>query len=98
MNAIQKPLSSLKNVLQKPHEAFQGFRQRIYWATLRNWCRHVAQFCHPSQTKRNTKSKMHSCKNNARSQRDVTWETDAIGLQKRHHGLLSHLSPRQLQQ
>jgi hypothetical protein len=25
MNAIQKPLSGLKNVLQKPHEAFQGF-------------------------------------------------------------------------
>jgi hypothetical protein len=22
---IQKPLSSLQNVLQKPHEAFQGF-------------------------------------------------------------------------
>jgi hypothetical protein len=25
MNAIQKPPSGLKNVLQKPHEAFQGF-------------------------------------------------------------------------
>jgi hypothetical protein len=25
MNAIQKPLSSLKNVLQKPHEALKGF-------------------------------------------------------------------------
>jgi hypothetical protein len=24
MNVIQKPLSSLKNVLQKPHEVFQG--------------------------------------------------------------------------
>jgi hypothetical protein len=27
MNAIQRPLSGLKNVLQKPHEAFQGFRR-----------------------------------------------------------------------
>jgi hypothetical protein len=25
VNVIQKPLSGLKNVLQKPHEAFQGF-------------------------------------------------------------------------
>jgi hypothetical protein len=25
VNAIQKPLSSLKNVLKKPHEAFQSF-------------------------------------------------------------------------
>jgi hypothetical protein len=25
MNAIQKPLSGLKNVLQKPHKAFQVF-------------------------------------------------------------------------
>jgi hypothetical protein len=29
MNAIQKPLSSLKNVLQKPHEASQGFCSRF---------------------------------------------------------------------
>jgi hypothetical protein len=29
MNAIQKPLSSLKNVLQKPHEAFQGVGSRF---------------------------------------------------------------------
>jgi hypothetical protein len=41
----------------------------------------------------------HSCKNNARSQRGVTWQTDAIGLRKSGPGLLSHfLSPRQLQQ
>jgi hypothetical protein len=25
MNAIQKPLCSLNNILQKPHEAFRGF-------------------------------------------------------------------------
>jgi hypothetical protein len=29
MNAIQKPLSGLKNVLQNPHEAFQGFDSRL---------------------------------------------------------------------
>jgi hypothetical protein len=33
VNAIQKPLSGL-NVFRKPHEAFQGFRQRIYRAKL----------------------------------------------------------------
>jgi hypothetical protein len=27
MNGIQKPLSGLKNVLQKPNEEFQGFQQ-----------------------------------------------------------------------
>jgi hypothetical protein len=25
VNVIQKPLSGLKNILQKPHEIFQGF-------------------------------------------------------------------------
>jgi hypothetical protein len=55
INAIQKPLSGLKNVLQKPHNAFQGFRYRIYRASHKTWCRHVARFCHPSQTKRYTK-------------------------------------------
>jgi hypothetical protein len=34
----------------------------------------------PSQTKWNTKSKKHSCKNNVCSQRGVTWQTDAICL------------------
>jgi hypothetical protein len=29
MNAIQKQLSGLKNVLQKPHEAFKGFGSRF---------------------------------------------------------------------
>jgi hypothetical protein len=33
MNAIQKPLSGLKNVLQKPPEAFQGYQEQIYWAS-----------------------------------------------------------------
>jgi hypothetical protein len=32
--------------------------------------------------KRNTKSKKHSCKNNACRQWGVTWQTDAIGFQK----------------
>jgi hypothetical protein len=40
----------------------------IYRASCKTWCRHVAQFCHPLQTKRNTKSKKHSCKINACSQ------------------------------
>jgi hypothetical protein len=58
----------------------------------------VAQFCHPLQTKRNTKLKKHSRKNNACSQRSVTWHTDAIGLRKCDFGPASHLlSPRQLQ-
>jgi hypothetical protein len=88
----------LKNVLQKPHEAFQGYRWRIYRASRKTRCRHVARFCHPSQTKRNTKSKKHSCKNNACSQRGVVWQTDEIGLRKCDLGLPSHLlSPRQLQ-
>jgi hypothetical protein len=29
MNAIQKLLSGLKNVLQKPHKAFKGFGSRF---------------------------------------------------------------------
>jgi hypothetical protein len=52
------------NVLQKFHKAFQGFRWQIYRALRRTRRRHVARFCHPSQTKRNTKSKKNSCKNN----------------------------------
>jgi hypothetical protein len=30
VEAIQKPLSGLKNILQKPSEAFEGFRWQIY--------------------------------------------------------------------
>jgi hypothetical protein len=30
VNAIRKPPPGLKNILQKPHEAFQGFRWWIY--------------------------------------------------------------------
>jgi hypothetical protein len=45
-----------------------------------------------------TRSKKHSFKNNACSQRDVTWQTDAKGLRKCDPGLPSHLlSLRQLQ-
>jgi hypothetical protein len=43
------------------------------------------------QTKRNTKSKKHLCKNNACSQHGVTWQTDAIGFWKCDLGLPSHL-------
>jgi hypothetical protein len=43
--------------------------------------------------------KKHLCQNNACSQHGVTWQTDAIGLQKCDLGLPSHLlSPRQLPQ
>jgi hypothetical protein len=43
--------------------------------------------------------KKHSYKSNACSQCSVAWQTDAIGLQKCHLGLPSHLlSPRYLQQ
>jgi hypothetical protein len=42
-------------------------------------CRHIARYCYPPQTKQNRKSKKHLCKNNACSQRAVTWQTDAIG-------------------
>jgi hypothetical protein len=88
----------LKNVLQKPHEAVQWYWQWMYRSSHKVWRRHVAQFCHRSQTKRNTKSKRYSCKNNACSQRDVTWQTDAIGFRKCDLGHPSHLlSPRQLQ-
>jgi hypothetical protein len=69
------------------------------YASHKTWCRHIARFYHPLQTKRNTKSKKHSCKNNACSRRGVTWQTDAVGLRKCDLGLLSHhLLPRQLQQ
>jgi hypothetical protein len=40
--------------------------------SCKTWCRHVARFCHPSQMKRNTKSKKHSCKNSAYLQSGVT--------------------------
>jgi hypothetical protein len=51
------------------------------------------------QTKQNTKSKKHSSKNNACSQRGVTWQTDAIDFHKCDLDLLSQLlSLRYLQQ
>jgi hypothetical protein len=80
------------NVIKKLLSGLKNVLQK------QTWCRHVAQLCHPSQTKRNTKSKKHSHENNACSQRSVTRQTDTIGLRKCDLGLLSHLSPRQLQQ
>jgi hypothetical protein len=62
VNAIHKPLSGVKNLNQKPHEALKGFRYQIYRDSRKTWCRDVAQFCHPSETKRNTNLKKHSCK------------------------------------
>jgi hypothetical protein len=65
-------------------------------SVTQNWCRHVAQYCHSSQTKQNMKSKERSCKNTACSQHSVMWHTDAVGLQKCDLGHPSHLlSPRQ---
>jgi hypothetical protein len=46
---------------------------KLWRGQRKTWCRHVALFCRPSQTKQNTKSKKQSCKNNACSQRGVTW-------------------------
>jgi hypothetical protein len=47
MNAIQKPLSGLKNVLQKPHKAFQSSVADLPSFT-QNLMQTFAQFCHPS--------------------------------------------------
>jgi hypothetical protein len=89
-----------------PHKAFQGFRQWIYRASRKTWCRDVTWFCHPSrktwcrdvtwfchpsQTKRNMKSKSTCVKNNVCSQHGVTWQIDAIGLRKCDLGLPSNL-------
>jgi hypothetical protein len=60
---------------------------QIHWASRKTWCRHVARFCHPSQIKRNTKSKKHSDKINACSQLGVTWQADPTGFQKCDLGL-----------
>jgi hypothetical protein len=67
---------------------------QIYWASHKTWCRHIAWFCHPSQTKWNTKSKRHLCKSSTCLQHDVMWQIDAIGLQNCDLGLPSHLSPK----
>jgi hypothetical protein len=42
-----------------------------------------------AQTKRNTKSIKHSCKNNVYSQHGVMWQTDAICLRMCDLGLIS---------
>jgi hypothetical protein len=51
----------------------------------------LLDFVNPSQTKRNTKWKKHSCKNYACSQRGVSWQTNAIGFRKCDLGLSSRL-------
>jgi hypothetical protein len=97
VNAIHKRLSTLKNVLQKPHKAFQGFgtgstelHAKLDADTLLDFVIHHRQ---------SMQSKKHSCRNNARSQSSVMWQTDATGLRKCDIGLPSHLlSPWQLQQ
>jgi hypothetical protein len=50
VNAIQKPLSGLKNVPQKPHEAFNGFgngftdlHAKLDAVTLPNFAIHHSQ-------------------------------------------------------
>jgi hypothetical protein len=40
MNAIQKPLSGLKNVLKKLHESFQGF-----WKLILSFMQNLMQAC-----------------------------------------------------
>jgi hypothetical protein len=47
---------------------------------MKTWCRHIARVNHPSETKWNTKSGKHSCKNNACSQEGLSWQTQTIGL------------------
>jgi hypothetical protein len=98
VNTIQKPLSGLKNVLKKPHEALQVFVSHIPNFAQNLMQTRVAWICHPLQTEQNTKSKKYSCKISACSQHGVTWQTDEIGLRKCDLGLPCHsLLPRQLQ-
>jgi hypothetical protein len=52
VNVIQKPLSGLKNFLQKPLKAFQGFWQWIYQASRKTCCRYVAWFAIHSRQNR----------------------------------------------
>jgi hypothetical protein len=98
VNAIQKLLFGLKNALQKPHEASEGFQHWIYRVSLKTWYRHITWLCHPSQTKWKHDVKKDSCKNNAQSQYSITWHIDAIGLQKFTLGLPSHLLSMRLLQ
>jgi hypothetical protein len=65
---------------------FKGFG-----SGCKTWCGHIARFCHQPQTKWNTTSKKHWCKNNACSQRCVTWQPNAVGLRKCDLGLPPHL-------
>jgi hypothetical protein len=63
VNAIQKPLSSSKNALQKPHETFQGFLVADLLSFTQNLMQarcSILPSITPSQTKQNMKSKKHS--------------------------------------
>jgi hypothetical protein len=69
VNAIQKQLFGLKNVLQRPHKAFQRILRWIYQALRKTWCRYVACFAIHCRQKRYTKSEKRSCTNNVCSER-----------------------------
>jgi hypothetical protein len=99
VNAIQKLLSGLKNVLQKPQEAFQGFWQWIYQAFMQNLMQTCSLIFPSIADRMKHEVEKELVKNNACSERGVMWQSDAIGFQKCDLGLSSHLlSPRQLQQ
>jgi hypothetical protein len=85
-----EPTVRLKECSPKASRSISGVSVTDLPSFMQTWCRHIARFCHPLQTKWNTKSKKHSCKNNAYSQCGVTWQTDAVGLQKCDRGLPSH--------
>jgi hypothetical protein len=70
----------LKECFPKASQSISRVLVTDLLSSTQNLIRHIAQFCHPSQTERNTKLKKHSCKNKACSQHDVKWQTDAIGL------------------
>jgi hypothetical protein len=90
MNAIQKPLSGLKNVLQKPHEAIRVFgnwftelHAKLDLDTLLDFAIH-----HRQKETPNWKS---TCVKTMCVQCGVTWRTDAVGLWKCDLGLPSSL-------
>jgi hypothetical protein len=98
VNAIQKPLPGLKNVLQKPHEHLKSFgsgftelHAKLDADTLLNFAIHGRQ--NETGSRKSTRVKtmlVHSA---------MSCGSDAIGLRKYDLGLPSHLiSPRQLQQ
>jgi hypothetical protein len=68
MNAIQKPLSDLKNVLQKYFKGFGSGFTKLHAKLDADMLLEFA-IC---RRQKETKSKKHSCKNNVCSQRGVT--------------------------